>query len=115
MISTSKEFEAALESELERLTKQAIAEYKESDNFYHALEKAAVEQMKNINPFIANQSSGETLRLYLSPADLEVFWHIDIEKAIDTEIVESDYTDLRFILGRLELMASKIRETLKEA
>ena len=112
MILTSREFDAALELELDRLVKERIAEYEESQAFYDRLDKAVQEEMNKIDPFIAFQSSGETLRLYLSPPDSDAVRYADIEQAIANDIAEGDADTLQFILARLELMTSKVREAV---
>jgi hypothetical protein len=112
MILTSKEFDAALESELDRLVKEKIAEYGESQEFYERLDKSVQDEMNKIDPFIAFQSSGETLRLYLSPPNSDAVRYVDIEQAIDKDIAEGDAETLQFVLARLELMASKVREAV---
>jgi hypothetical protein len=112
MILTSEEFDAALESELDRLLIERIANYGESDEFYERLDKAVQKEMDKIYPFIYVKSSGDTLQLDLSLPDFEAVRYVDIEQAIDNNIAYCDAETLQFILSRLDLMASKVREAV---
>jgi len=115
MIVTSTEFDAALESELDRLVVERMAGYPESDEFYDKLNAIVQEEMNNSIRYIS-WPHREALHVSIAPTELDALIHINLEQIIDNEIAEAGGYEgtgsLPFILERLELMASKVRSTL---
>lgn len=112
MIFISKEFDAALEAELQRLINEKIADYKESQEFCELLDKAVQHNMDNFYKFIYFDSPAENLKVVLSAPDTESEWSINIEKLIDDEIARNQAEILQIILARLELLTMKVRVAL---
>lgn len=113
-IDWSEEFEEAFEAEMKRFAKQVIKEYLASDEGYEEVDRRLEEEIKTMRSFLTFdwEPNHQPLRLHVYAENSDIGVDIDIEKAIDDEIAEGHREHLQYILDRLTLLASKVRDAL---